>query len=459
MENGFGSMLSKRSRARATSYIPNFVFGLAVIARIAMAADEAPTYSGPGSCASPACHGGVTERHVPKTSSIYNEYSTWAVRDKHAQAYTVLTNDLGKRMVKILEISHPGIDPKPKCLVCHALNVPESQRARTFDITDGVSCENCHGPSSPWLKQHFERDWTYEKSVNDKKMYPTRDPVKRSELCLSCHLGTPENFVDHELIAAGHPDLYFEIDSFTSHMPAHWDKEAPEFHVRTLAVGQAVQLRKQLERVAHEAKVGVWPEYAELECFSCHHRLTDAKDSWRQERGYTGRRPGNPPFNLARLVVFRRIIQEVDAAGAQQLKADMDLVSSSVAASATASATDLGSDRGKVGSRANTAAATAQRIAETLAKKTFDRDMMLRLLKTISGDADSIAAEGERTAEQATMVLASLFDAANKPANPVSNEERIKAVIHTLFELVKDPSAFNGPRFAAEMKTLHGLLP
>jgi hypothetical protein len=35
-------------------------------------------------------------------------------------------------------------------------------------------------------------------------MYNTRDLVKRSERCLTCHLGTPDKFVDHELIAAGH---------------------------------------------------------------------------------------------------------------------------------------------------------------------------------------------------------------------------------------------------------------
>ena len=121
-------------------------------------------------------------------------------------------------------------------------------------------------------------------------MYDTRDLVKRSEKCLTCHLGTPEKIVDHELIAAGHPDLYFELDSFMSVMPPHW-KEVdtdPWFAVRAMAVGQAVQLREQLKRVARESQGGIWPEYAELDCFACHHNLVAAKDSWRQERGYAG---------------------------------------------------------------------------------------------------------------------------------------------------------------------------
>jgi len=28
--------------------------------------------------------------------------------------------------------------------------------------------------------------------------------------------GTKNKFVDHEMIAAGHPDLYFELDSFSA---------------------------------------------------------------------------------------------------------------------------------------------------------------------------------------------------------------------------------------------------
>ncbi len=53
-------------------------------------------------------------------------------------------------------------------------------------------------------------------------MVDTRDLVKRTEKCLSCHLGSEEKFVDHEMIAAGHPDLFFELDSFSAVMPRHW---------------------------------------------------------------------------------------------------------------------------------------------------------------------------------------------------------------------------------------------
>ncbi len=421
--------------------------GLVAGCLLAADANEASKYTGPGSCSSPSCHGGVQERS--ETSVLQNEYSTWVVRDKHAHAFVNLTNPVGTRIAKIMGLGKP--DAAPRCLACHALDIPVEQRARTFDLTDGVGCENCHGPASAWLGPHTTRDWKYEKSL-ELGMYNTRDLAKRTERCLTCHLGTSEKSVDHELIAAGHPDLYFELDSFMSVMPAHWkevDKD-PWFGVRALAVGQAVQLREQLRRVARESQAGIWPEYAELDCFACHHSLVAAKDSWRQERGYEGRRPGNPPWNLSRYVVLRRVIQEADSGAAQQLASEVDKVYTLVTA--------LGSDRKQVAAEASSASEVADRLAQRLNGMTFDQPMTLRLMKSMSSDADSIANQGERAAEQATMALDSLFVAYGKNGK-FANAEQIRAVINALFKQLEDPSAYNGFQFAAALRSLSSQLP
>jgi hypothetical protein len=138
---------------------------------------------------------------------LQNEYSIWIVKDKHSKAYASLQGNIGERMATILGIGKA--ESAPKCLACHALDVPATERARTFDLSEGVSCESCHGPAAAWLGPHTERDWTHEKSLA-LGMYDTRDLTKRTEKCLSCHLGNEEKSVDHEMIAAGHPDLYFE---------------------------------------------------------------------------------------------------------------------------------------------------------------------------------------------------------------------------------------------------------
>jgi hypothetical protein len=402
-------------------------------------------YTGPGSCSSPSCHGGVQARD--QTTVLQNEYSTWVVRDKHAHAYVNLTNPVGVRIAKIMGLPSP--DTAPRCLACHALDVPAEERARTFDLTDGVGCENCHGPASAWLGPHTTRGWNYDKSL-ELGMYNTRDLVKRSEKCLTCHLGTPEKSVDHELIAAGHPDLYFELDSFMSVMPPHW-KEVdtdPWFPVRAMAVGQAVQLREQLKRVARESQNGIWPEYAELDCFACHHNLVAAKDSWRQERGYAGHRPGNAPFNLSRYVVLNHVIQDADPGATRDLKAGVDQVYAGVTA--------LNANRQQVSSEATSTSDLAGRVATQLNAMKFDPPQTLRLLKSISGD-EGIAEQGERSAEQATMALDSLFIAYSKNAK-LANDTQIRAAINGMFRQLDNPSDYDGFKFAAAMKSLNALI-
>ena len=421
--------------------------GLVAACLFAAEGNEPSKYTGPGSCSSPSCHGGVQER--TETSVLQNEYSTWVVRDKHAHAFVNLTNPVGTRIAKIMGLGQP--DAAPRCLACHALDVPVDQRARTFDLTDGVGCENCHGPASAWLGPHTTRGWNYDKSL-ELGMYNTRDLVKRTERCLTCHLGTAEKSVDHELIAAGHPDLYFELDSFLSVMPPHWrevDKD-PLFGVRALAVGQAVQLREQLRRVARESQGGIWPEYAELDCFACHHSLVAAKDSWRQERGYAGRRPGNPPLNLSRYVVLRHVAQEADSSAAQQLASEVEKTYALVTA--------LGSDRKQVAAEATGASEVADRLAQRLNGMMFDQPMTLRLMKNIASDADAIASQDERAAEQATMALDSLFVAYTKNAT-LGDAQQIRAAINALFKQLDDPSAYNGFQFASAMRNLNALLP
>jgi hypothetical protein len=420
---------------------------LLACARLPAAESTEPSkYTGPGSCSSPSCHGGVQARD--QTSVLQNEYSTWVVRDKHAHAFENLTNPVGTRIAKIMGLPSP--DTAARCLACHALDVPADQRARTFDLTDGVGCENCHGPASAWLGPHTTRGWKYEKSI-ELGLYDTRDLVKRSEKCLTCHLGTPEKTVDHELIAAGHPDLYFELDSFMSVMPPHW-KEVdtdPWFAVRAMGVGQAVQLREQLKRVARESQNGIWPEYAELDCFACHHNLTAAKDSWRQDRGYAGRRPGNAPFNLSRYVVLNHVIQDADPVATRDLKAGIDQVYAGVTA--------LNSNRLQVASEATSTSELAGRLATRLNAMKFDQPQTLRLLKSISGDGDGIAEQGERAAEQATMALDSLFIAYTQNGK-LANDAQIRAGINGLFRQLDDPSLYNGFKFAAAMKSLNALI-
>jgi hypothetical protein len=400
-------------------------------------------FNGPGGCAASSCHGSVQPRTT--TRIFQNEYTIWIAQDKHARAFSVLQNDVAQRIGTILNIGAPA--KSPKCLVCHALYVPPEQQAETFELADGVSCENCHGPASGWLGPHTTKDWPHEKSVQ-LGMYDTRNLENRSAKCLTCHLGTAEKFVDHEMIAAGHPDLTFELGVFTSVMPVHWkmpEQGNPWRQVQAWGVGQAVELRESLHRLSRRANGPVWPEYAELDCFACHHSLTRPEDSWRQKRGYAGRRPGNAPWNESRVVVFRDLVQEISPNTAKQFDDEIVQLAGLM--------NDLNGKRELIAASATRAAALADQLVKQVDAQAYDSAMTLRLMRRIAGDGAAISNEDERAAEQAAMTLDSLFRSYSLGAKAANGGE-LRAAIDGLFAQLQDPSAYSAPRFAAQMQRI-----
>lgn len=407
-------------------------------------------YNGPGGCASSSCHGSIQPRQV--THVAQNEYSIWAGQDKHARAYQVLSNDVSVRIGKILNLEPPP-NQNQKCLACHALSVAPETRAQTFDISEGVSCENCHGPAAGWLGPHTVKEWeTRSPAQKDQLgMRDLRDVAIRSHTCLHCHVGIDDQIVDHQMIAAGHPDLTFELNLFSAVMPKHWKDSngIPWFGTKEWAVGQGMQLRDSLQRLGRRARSTTWPEYAELDCFSCHHSLTATKDSWRQEVGYAGRTPGVPAWNAARYVVFRYAAAETDGATALKLESEMATLRGLMG--------QLSGDREQIAASADRAAEFTHSLAIALNDRSYDQAFTLRVMRRIAGDSSAISQQGQRAAGQAAMSLDSLFTVYRQNVKNL-DETEIKAAISGLFRQLDDPSAYDAPRFAAQMQKVSALL-
>src|SRR5580693_2520719 len=453
---------SAQARNSASAASESATAPAATAAKLSDSNAEPIKYIGPGSCAATSCHGSV--KPVAGSRILQNEYSTWIIKDKHSHAYRALTGDIGERIARILKLNSKA-EESPKCLACHALYTTPEQRGRPFELSEGVSCENCHGPASAWLGPHTTRDWAHEKSVA-LGMRDTRDVIHRTEKCLECHLGTKEKFVDHEMIAAGHPDLFFELDSFSAVMPRHWKspresapgkpvEDAAWAGVRDWGTGQAVQLRAERERLTWRAKgerfdkKEVWPEYSELSCFACHHALAPAKDSWRQEHGYAGRRPGDPAWNSSRYAVFRLLAKQIDTANAEELDRRLLEVSEEMSR--------LNPDRKVVEASASAAGPLVERFAERLAAMPYDRAAVLRVLQLIPDDAETISLADERAAEQAAMAMDSLYIAYSKDAKP-ANAVEVRAIINELFQQLENPSAYNADQFASSLRKIRALL-
>ncbi|MAQ80141.1 MAG: hypothetical protein CMM19_13400 [Rhodospirillaceae bacterium] len=264
------------------------------------------------SCAGSTCHGATSP--WKGSTVLQNEYITWDRYDPHSKAYSVLLNDVSKQMAENLGI---GKAHEAKiCLDCHADNVSEKNRGRVFQISDGVGCEACHGGGERWLGLHVSGVATHQDNIKA-GLYPTEDPIKRAELCLSCHFGNDKKIVTHRIMGAGHPRLDFELDTFTATQPAHYEIDKDYYKrkvvsngIQTWAIGQALALEKRFDALLKMGETGgIFPELVLFDCQACHHSLMTQK--W-QPRPGTGLGPGVVRFDDSNLLMLQIIVESIN---------------------------------------------------------------------------------------------------------------------------------------------------
>jgi Cytochrome c554 and c-prime len=290
-------------------------------------------YRGAGACSAVACHGSIAP--LAGSSVLRNEHTTWICDDKHSRAFELLFD---RRSIQIERNLAAGTDKDPllaqldaRCLACHTTPRPDNMLARTAWLNgDGVGCESCHGSAAKWLGMHTTDDWRSIPARDKDDRYGftyTKSLLRRIELCSGCHVGrdardglSPRD-INHDLIAAGHPRLAFEFAAYQENQPKHWKTDTPgaveaaaDFPARAWALGQLVTAKAALEllrtrsaAVAASAPGNLpealpasspsrppWPEFAEYNCFSCHHSLAD--EEWRRNRQAAGPAVGTPEW-------------------------------------------------------------------------------------------------------------------------------------------------------------------
>jgi len=264
-----------------------------------------PGLAGTASCSGRACHGGLEPAAGRERTLSLDEYTKWLGADKHAQAYQDLFGERSLRIAKNLGITHAHL--ADRCLACHVNPLaaePMASDLTRAERTFGVGCESCHGSAEKWRDPHTAKGWNPQKS-HEYGMIDVADPLALAPRCTGCHVGAPrgteapvDRDVNHDLIAAGHPRLSFELTAYLANLPPHWNtskRKATE--VQTWALGQVLCGQAALRLLAfraQQAKTAPWPEFAEYDCFACHHDL--GQPSWRQ-KGYGKRPPGALPWS------------------------------------------------------------------------------------------------------------------------------------------------------------------
>lgn len=266
-------------------------------ARSADSHSEAGSVHGPylasTSCAAARCHGGPYDPQHPAWNSAY---TVWRADDPHARAYADLLSPHGQEIAARYFINEPSAraERDERCLACHL--TPHTPAAAA--LSEGVGCESCHGPSQAWRGEHYLAAWkTTHKAEGFRDL---RHLDVRAQACVGCHVGGPAREVNHDLIAAGHPALRFELGAFHEQLPKHWDaaherQQHSEMEAQLWLAGQAASSRAALELSIHRMQNprSTWPELAEYDCESCHHPL--AASSWRQALA-AGRTKVSPKF-------------------------------------------------------------------------------------------------------------------------------------------------------------------
>jgi hypothetical protein len=185
-------------------------------------------YLGYASCQSSSCHGG-SER---------GEVITWKEKDFHSRAFVILTTARSARMAETLHLG--DATKSARCTVCHSpfQTLPAETLAATAHSNEGVSCESCHGAADTWIRAHTRPDFTYKNRLAV-GMRDLRGLYARANACVSCH----EN-IEPAILAAGHPELIFELASQIVSEPPHWREEGEWLNIREWLEGQAVALRE-----------------------------------------------------------------------------------------------------------------------------------------------------------------------------------------------------------------------
>jgi cytochrome c554/c'-like protein len=195
------------------------------------------TFVGTIGCKSSSCHGGAGEKR--------SQYFTWSQKDYHTKAHVILLNSWSERIAESLGITGgpggaPAATTSARCTVCHApfQSVPATRLASTARPDEGVSCESCHGAAGGWLRGHTRKDWTYNTRVGA-GMRDLRSLYVRATACAACHQN-----LDPDILKAGHPDLFFELDGQSVAEPKHWKDDDSWSGPREWLTGQAVALRE-----------------------------------------------------------------------------------------------------------------------------------------------------------------------------------------------------------------------
>jgi hypothetical protein len=256
---------------------------LVVIPAMCMAAElgTPPKMLGSLSCSATACHG--SQPLDVKKPLRSEEFVRWLEADPHAKAAQTLASDKYREILSRVsgrEDGRPDPQMQARCAKCHDPLGETGDHTTISAVGHGIGCETCHGRAEQWLSRHYERD-IERNELFALGLLDTKNLHVRGKQCASCHVGSADQDMNHDMIAAGHPPLRFEMSAYHDLIQhKHWNDtrerlETRGFQVQLWAAGQTASAAARLELLSARCgnAIDQGPELAEYNCFSCHQRI------------------------------------------------------------------------------------------------------------------------------------------------------------------------------------------
>ncbi|HYI39108.1 MAG TPA: multiheme c-type cytochrome [Allosphingosinicella sp.] len=401
-------------------------------------------YVGVATCSGSTCHGrSEANGAIVRQDELRLWQDPSSPAGAHSRAWRILTEPRSRAIAARLGVGEAA--SAPMCLGCHATPAAPGARGARFQVSDGVGCESCHGAASGWLASHYAVGGTHSANVA-RGMVPLDDPRARAGQCLDCHFGSrdPGQFVDHRMMAAGHPRISFELDLFTTLQQHH--NEDPDYFQRkrrpdsvsTWAVGQAMAIERSLTLFATPGRgtQGLFPEFYFFDCHSCHRRISDDPRFEPTKAANPGRPipSGTPPYNdenMIMLAAAARVAAPGQAPRFERASRNFHAALSKDRAAALAAAAAL----------KESAAAVAADLSRGVT-----RAQVFEIIDSIAGDAISPRFTDYAGSVQAVMAVDTLLSSLG-PEAPGS----IRADINGAYRAVRDPNAYDPREFRASL--------
>ena len=116
-----------------------------------------------------------------KGDSKGNQLEIWQ-GSKHSQAWKTLETEEANNITKEKNFETPAIET-PECVRCHVFekDVSPDELTESFDKTQGVQCESCHGPGSDYKKLSIMKD--RDKAIENGLVIHD----EKEAFCTQCH--------------------------------------------------------------------------------------------------------------------------------------------------------------------------------------------------------------------------------------------------------------------------------